>query len=256
VLRADGTASNLGSLANGFGEGVSLAYDAATGGYTVRDASGASATFLPASRSPQYSDDKVTTYIRSSGSVEDQLTLFNPGNNNPTLKLSYVSYGAWQHSTDNGGTIDFAQQFFVYGIRQGANQPSTGSASYTIAVDGIWNNPDGIYLLSGSSSDTFTANFTNMTVATKLQLAGTNVTAPGGGTKSLGLFNGSGTIAALGGGFSGALTHSGTDTNGNVFTGTFAGAFFGPQGQEVGYTFRLTSPNGGTAAGAVVGKAN
>jgi hypothetical protein len=121
-------------------------------------------------------------------------------------------------------------------------------------VDGIWSNPEGIYILAGTSS--FTADFSAMTVATTLDLAGTNVTAAGGGAKSLGLFNGTGTIAALGGGFNGTLAHVGTDANGNAFTGSFAGAFFGPQGQEVGYTFSLANPAGGTAAGAVVGKAN
>lgn len=254
MARSSGTASAFGAVANDFGEGVSLAYDAATGGYTVRDASAASATFLPASKSALYSDTKVTTFIQASGNVEDQLTLFNPGANNPTLKLSYVSYGAWQRSTDNGSTVNFAQQFFVYGIREGVNQPSTGSASYTTTVDGIWSNPEGIYILAGSSS--FTADFSAMTVATTLNLAGTNVTNKTAPPKSLGLFNGAGTIAALGGGFEGTLTHIGTDANGNPFSGTFAGAFFGPQGQEVGYTFSLSDAAGGTVAGAVVGKAN
>jgi hypothetical protein len=256
VVRANGTASNFGAVANGFGEGVSLAYDAATGGYTVKDASGASATFLPSSISPTLSDTKVTTFVQASGNSEDQLVLFNPGAMNPLMPLSYVSYGAWQHSTDNGATVDFSQQFFVYGIRQAANQPSTGSASYTTVVDGIWSNPDGLYTLAGDS--TFTANFTDMTVATTLNLDGTNVSASGGGTKSLGRFAGTGTIAALGGGFSGTLMHQGTDANGNVLNGSFAGAFFGPQGQEVGYTFSLrdATGSGGTAAGAVVGKAN
>ncbi|GAO39867.1 hypothetical protein SCH01S_39_01520 [Sphingomonas changbaiensis NBRC 104936] len=234
---------------------MSLAYDAATGGYTVTDAGGASAAFLPSMRTAA-SDQHVTVYSKQSGNVADDLVLFNPGAANTAMPLSYVSYGAWQRSTDNGATVDFAQQFFVYGIRQGANQPSTGSASYATAVDGIWSNPDGIYRLAGSSS--FTANFTNMTVATTLDLQGTNTSSSISDVKSLGHFNGTGTIAALGGGFSGTLTHQGTDGNGNTLNGTFAGAFFGPQGQEVGYTFSLrdATGSGGTAAGAVVGKAN
>jgi hypothetical protein len=230
---------------------VSLAWDATTGAYTVT-ANGASASFLPSTKSPTYSNDKVTTFTKAAGNVTDQLVLFNPGASNTLMALSYVSYGAWTRGTDNGASIDLTQQYFVYGIRQAANQPSTGSASYSTIVDGIWNNAEGVYALAGTS--TFTANFSAMTVSTTLQLDGTRVTdfAP----KSLGLFNGSGTIAALGGGFNGALTHSGTDQNGNTFSGSFAGAFFGPQGQEVGYTFSLTSPGGGTVAGAVVGKAN
>jgi hypothetical protein len=92
-----------------------------------------------------------------------------------------------------------------------------------------------------------------MTVATTLDLAGTNMV--NGSEKSLGLFNGTGTIVALGGEFGGTLAHQGTDVDGNVYSGSFAGAFFGPQGQEVGYSFSLTGP-GGAAAGAVVGKSN
>ncbi|HEU4970285.1 transferrin-binding protein-like solute binding protein [Sphingomonas sp.] len=257
LATGSGTASNFGAVANGFGEGVTLAYDAATGGYTVTDAGGASATFLPSMKDPGSSDDQVTTFAKASGSTSDQLVLFNPGSANTLMALTYVSYGAWQHTVTNGATADLSQQYFVYGIRQDANQPSTGSGSYAITVDGIWSNPDGIYTLSSQpGASTFTANFTNKTVSTTLQLDGTNATVPGD-TKSLGRFNGTGTIAAMGGGFAGTLTHQGTDGNGNTLNGSFAGAFFGPQGQEVGYTFSLRDPtgSGGTAAGAVVGKA-
>lgn len=167
------------------------------------------------------------------------------------MALSYVSYGAWQRLTQAPSTVDVAQQYFVYGIRQGANQPSTGSASYSTIVDGLWANASGIYALGGTSS--FTANFSAMTVATQLNLTGQNVATQA--NRSLGLFTGSGTIAALGGEFNGTFQHQGVAGDGNVYTGGFAGAFFGPQGQEMGYTFSLTSP-GGAAAGAVVGKGN
>jgi hypothetical protein len=235
---------------------VSLAYDAATGGYTVKDASGASVSFVPTDKVAGQSNASVTTFAKASGAdTDDQLTLFNPGTGNPTLKLSYVSYGAWQHAVKNGAAIDFSQQFFVYGIRQAANQPSTGSASYTTAVDGIWSTANGLYKLAGDSD--FTANFTNMTVSTTLDLQGTNASAAVPDVKDLGRFVGSGSIAAMGGGFSGTLTHQGTDAFGNTLNGTFAGAFFGPHGEEMGYTFSLRAAAGstGTAAGAVVGKA-
>jgi hypothetical protein len=184
------------------------------------------------------------------GNRTDQLVLFNPGAANPRMALSYVSYGAWQQLTDNGATLDVAQQYFVFGIRQAANAPSTGSASYTTIVDGLWADAGGIYSLGGTSS--FTANFTNMTVATTLDLTGQHITTSA--SKRLGLFNGAGTIAALGGGFSGTFSHQGTAADGSVYSGSFNGAFFGPQGQEMGYSFSLTAP-GGAAAGAVVGKA-
>lgn len=229
---------------------MSLAYDAATGGYTVTDATGAAATFLPANKSSA-SNPTVSIYEQGPASQRDQLVLFNPGAANPKMALSYVSYGAWQRLANNGTSANVAQQYFLFGIRQAANAPSTGGGSYTTIVDGFWANPSGIYSLGGSS--TFTADFSAMTVATSMDLVGTR--AGTGQTKNLGLFNGTGTIAALGGGFTGSFTHQGTDADGNVYTGGFNGAFFGPQGQEVGYTFSLTGP-GGAAAGAVVGKKN
>ena len=251
MTRATGAASNVSGTATGFGGSVSLSYDAATGAYTVTDATGSSASFLPSNKSPTDSNATISVYNKVAGNRSDQLVLFNPGAANPRMALSYVSYGAWQQITDNGTTVDVAQQYLLFGIRQASNAPSTGSASYTTIVDGLWSNPDGIYALGGTSS--FTANFSNLTVATNLDLTGQHIST--NAAKRLGLFTGTGSIAALGGGFSGTFTHQGTDADGIVYNGGFAGAFFGPQGQEMGYTFSLTG-QGAAAAGAVVGKAN
>jgi hypothetical protein len=193
----------------------------------------------------------VSVYETASGTRSDQLALFNPGAGNTQLALTYVSYGAWQTINNRVTELDFAQQFFVYGIRQSATAPSTGSATYTTRPDGFWSIAQGLFALSGTS--TFVANFTNMTVGTTLNLTGTNVIS--GATRQLGAFNGSGSIATLGGGFTGTLTHVGTDAGGVVYNGAFNGAFFGPTGSEMGYAFRLTS-SAGAAVGAVVGKAN
>ena len=250
VARADGSASAVSATSTGSGGGVSLSYDAASGGYTVQDAGG-SATFLPSTKNPTASDATVSVYNQASGNRTDQLVLFNPGASNPKMALSYVSYGIWQQVTDNGATLGVAQQYLLYGIRQAADAPSTGSASYTTLVDGLWANPDGVYSLGGTSS--FTADFAAKTVATTLDLIGKHVSTEA--EKSLGRFSGSGTIAALGGGFAGSFSHQGTDADGNVYSGGFDGAFFGPQGQEMGYTFSLTGA-GGAAVGAVVGKSN
>ena len=234
---------------------MQLSYDAATGGYTVRDGNGASRTFLPADRLPNGSvggsTAVVSVYEQESGNRGDQLVLFNPGAANTALALTYVSYGAWQTIVDNGATLAVNQEMFVYGVRQSPTQPSTGFGSYTTRPDGVWTTAAGVYTLSGTS--TFTANFSAMTVATSLNLTGVPVVS--GSTRELGSFSGTGTIAALGGGFNGTFTQQGVDAFGNSYTGAFAGAFFGPQGQEVGYSFRLSGP-GGSAVGAVVGRAN
>ena len=248
MAQPDGTATGIGSSATDFNGGVSLSYDPATGGYTVRDSS-SSRTFVAASKNIASSNATVTVYDQSTGTRSDQLVLFNPGAANPRLALTYVSYGAWQIINDLGGPADFTQQFFVFGIRQAADQVSTGSASYTTKPDGFWTTASGVYSLSGTSS--FTADFSTMTVATSLNLTGRNVINDS--TKVLGAFNGAGTITALGGGFGGNFVHVGTDADGAVYSGGFNGAFFGPTGSEIGYTFRLTSGSG-AAVGAVVGK--
>jgi hypothetical protein len=196
----------------------------------------------------------VTVYHQASGNTSDDLVLYNPGAANPDLKLSYVSYGAWQHVIDNGSTLAANQQYFVYGIRQAADQPSTGSASYTTTVDGLWTNPDGVYSLAGTSQ--FTADFSAKTVATSLNLGASRVRADGTvEARSFGRVDGTGTIAALGGGFSGTMAQVGAAGDGHAYSGSFNGAFFGPHGEEMGYAFSLSSP-GGIVAGAVVGKGN
>lgn len=242
-------ASNISSRSSGFNGGVTLSYNAANGSYTVSD--GTSSLAFAASTRLGSSNDSVTVYETRTGTRTDQLALFNPGSGNSKLALTYVSYGAWQTINNRVSEIDFTQQYFVYGIRQAADTPSTGFASYTTAVDGFWTAAAGLYALSGTSS--FVADFNAMTVGTTLNLTGVEVS--GGSTRQLGAFAGSGTIAARGGGFNGTLAHSGADAGGNVYNGTFNGAFFGPTGSEMGYTFRLTG-NNGAAVGAVVGKAN
>lgn len=245
-----GNASNISSRISNFGGGVTLSYDAANGSYTVSD--GNSSRTFAASTLTTGSNDTVSIYKTATGPQTDQLALFKPGSGNSTLALTHVSYGAWQTINERTGGIDFAQQYFVYGVRQAANAPSTGFATYSTVVDGFWTTAAGLYALSGTS--TFVADFNAMTVGTTLDLTGTN--ALNSSTKRFGAFNGSGTIAATGGGFNGTLAHSGTDADGNVYNGTFNGAFFGPTGSEMGYTFRLTGNSGGAAVGAVVGKAN
>jgi hypothetical protein len=253
----NGSASDFAASASDFGGGVSLSYDAGTGGYTVRDAGGASATFEPKSinkTATDKSNGRVTVYQLASEGTSDDLVLYNTGAANPELKLSYVSYGAWQHVSDNGSTLAATQQYFVYGIRQGADQPSTGSASYTTTVDGLWTNPDGVYSLAGTSQ--FTADFAAKTVATSLNLGASRTRVDGTiDSRPFGRIDGTGTIAALGGGFGGTMAQVGAAGDGHAYSGTFNGAFFGPHGEEMGYTFSLTSP-GGVVAGAVVGKGN
>ncbi|NJC35016.1 hypothetical protein GGR88_002530 [Sphingomonas jejuensis] len=238
--------SAISSSRTGHDGTVAVEYDATTGSYRVVDGS-LSRSFTAADEVER--DATVTVYEQVSGNRTDQLTLFNPGSGNPDMALSYTSYGAWTTMTSGSGTADFDQRYFVYGVRQAASAPSTGRGSYTTSVNGMWATADGVYELGGISS--LTADFSSMTVETNLDLTGTM----DGTTRSLGMFAGTGSIAARGGSFSGSFTHLNGDDRGNLYTGGFDGAFFGPGGEEVGYSFSLTGP-GGAAAGAVVGKGN
>lgn len=253
ISRSAGTATGITQAAAPVGE-VTLSYDAASGAYTLQTAGGDATSFTTADRLPNGSGGSsaaITLYEKEAGNRSDSLALFNPGSGNPALALTYVSYGAWQTILEGPDSLDVSQQMFVYGVRQSPTQPSTGSASYTTRVDGFWATGAGGFALTGSSS--FTADFSAMTVATSLNLTGVPVVP--GSSVSLGSFTGTGTIAQLGGGFSGTLTHQGTDQFGNSYSGAFNGAFFGPQGQEMGYSFRLNGA-GGSAVGAVVGRGN
>lgn len=211
---------------NAFGSGVTISYNAAADAYTVTAPGGSpSQTFGPADFQPQNPATSVR-YVKADGTTTETLTL------SPSPQLSYALFGSWVQVTGPTATVRLA----VGGSPTlAADVPKTGSATFTIPGFGGSANANGaVYSLAGNTTGTFSANFGAGTVATTINLGGTQ----GGGSPvtNLGSFTGTGTITSGGPGFAGTLT--GASAN-----GIFNGAFFGPQAAEMAYSFYLNGAN-------------
>ncbi|MFP5330356.1 MAG: transferrin-binding protein-like solute binding protein [Alphaproteobacteria bacterium] len=218
--------------------GVNIGYDASTGSYTI-SAGDLTRTFTSAERSSNGYFDVYT----SGNSV---LTLFNnvragASQAGAPIKLSYLSFGSYRvdDPTDNNLLGLHFGTYFLFGYpTETADMPRSGTASYSTAVFGSYtgmNANDPITSFTGSA--TFTADFGTSTVSTALTLP----FARAGSSSST--YNGSGAIS--GNEFSGQFTSS---TDPYFSSGSFAGGFFGPAAEEMGYTFTLTTGGGATDA--------
>lgn len=132
----------------------------------------------------------------------------------------------------------------VYGFPTPASAiPRSGSASYRTMVNGsstIIGTDSGTRNIGGSAS--FDVNFSNATVNTQLSLA----YVENGAQYPIGTFSGSGAIYSNQ--FGGSLTSDAAFFDG----GSFAGAFYGPNAQEMGYSFAIKRYNSDPYAGATV----
>lgn len=224
----------------GINAATTIAYDAATGIYTVQ-AGSTSASFTAADKMP--SSDYTTSFNKGG----DSLTLYGnaqPGNTaTAPVSLSYTSFGKWTHVDASADQTDI--RYYVFGEMSGSKgMPTSGSATYATTVSGTmlaYNYaPATLSDLTGTA--TFTADFAQGTVSTGLSLRAVGNPTEG----SAGVYSGSGTIAKDQ--FAGTFT-SGT----NYFaSGAFNGAFFGPSAAEMGYTFAIKGHNPDPYAGASV----
>ena len=223
-----------------------LFYNAGNDTYTVSNVDGSPFTF---DRSFETGTDG--TYRDFGRNLTDggrRLHLLVPGPSNPTIQLTYTSYGAWDFDPrESSGQLGYDRHFFYFGIPTNASAiPTTGSGSYSGIAEGILFDPDSTYRLRGTT--TLVANFALATIATTLSL-----TASGGSVLPLPFqldpLNGTASIVSGTSRFDGTLT-----TASNSFVGSFRGSFFGPQANEFGYSFAINSPDltrlgGGVAVG-------
>ena len=236
--------SNASSLT--FGNGVQVAYTAASDSYTLSIPGATTTTFQPSEVQLPQQAPNVVQYLKrnGSGAVTDVLTLIAPSSGG--VALNYTLVGTW------GTNLNTATPTYRIGIggipTLASDMPKTGSASYTVGAGGSANNNGTNYTLSPNSTAAFSANFAAGTVGTVLNLSG--VTNPTAAPVSFGAFNGTGTISSTGPGFNGTFT--GTAFNSSAINGVFSGAFFGPQALEMGYAYAL-SAGGFNAVGAVTG---
>jgi hypothetical protein len=234
-----------------FGAGVTIAYTASTDSYTLTAPDGATDTFSSSTNVPPPGFTPTPNVLTLFNSAGGTFSLSTPTLNG--VAMSYLAMGSWDHLQNGAESYYLA----VSGVPTiASDMPKSGTANYQTAVHGVQIQAGAIYDLSTASTATFSADFGAGTIATTLHLAGSryNPVTMTTGTEpptDWGSYTGSGTIASGGPGFSGTLTS--TPSSSVSASGEFAGAFFGPQAKEMGYTWLLNAPSILRAQGVAVG---
>ena len=175
----------------------------------------------------------------------DQFSLFQLGSSNPSLALTYASYGV--HTV--GDNVHFSQRdFFVYGVSPGS-LPTNGMAPFGGLIDGIYHSSIAgqTYRISGTYG--FAVDFQTGIISLTGSFTGTNmvtgqpnlpqVTITGRGQLSTAITNSQ---------FNGTLT-----TPSDPSAGSFSGNFYGNQPEEMGFSFNLGTQTF-VFAGIAIGK--
>jgi hypothetical protein len=176
-----------------------LDYDPASGNYTLHAATslgspGTTSTLYPSSSQnkasyyPYYGNNpNFTSYATSatnSGLGANELYLYNLGNSNSEIALTYVSFGVQMQNPfaaiNQPYTTDGRLTFFIYGVPTlAADMPKTGTASFNGVVWGWASTPAvgsynaGAYDIHGTS--TLTADFGAATLTTSMTFSGTPI---------------------------------------------------------------------------------
>jgi hypothetical protein len=239
----------------GFGDGgITISYDAASKSYTLHD--GVTAiSYAPADKVPPNVGAAATpfdSYARNSnnypliGGVSDRVQTYRAGGANTQFpQLSYTTFVIAQHSavySASGISQVRTNEREIYAIggfeTARFDLPKSGTASYATFVTGsAISNRNGPQIVGGTA--TITADFAAGSLGTTMALTNNG--------QSIGTFDGTAPIEATTSHFAGNLNASGATQ------GSFSGSFFGPQGTEVGYTYRVQTSIG-TVDGGVIGK--
>lgn len=236
-----------------YGQGVNIAYDSPTATYTL-SANGQTQTFGPADVDPAApAPAKAYVKFTPSGARADSFVLFNPGAGGSGL--TYARAVQWRNTASIPTlTINFCG----IGVQTRVNDaPPVTSVSFTrsgITGSAFLRNPSGSTTQFSLVKSTIgmTVNLTTGKIVATMNLIGTPLPTGSGADVDLGTFTGDGDIDPSTGNYYGSW--SGTT---RPVIGNFGGAFFGPQGQEYGYSFNMLNFGGGTldfsVAGAVFG---
>ena len=220
-------------------------YDAASRSYIFSDGAtqiGFSGGEVVASKSTA-----AFTFYRDSATGAT-LRLLNDSATNPMIALTYVTYAKWTPVPQS--PIVLNDNYVVFGsITPSANMPRTGSASYNGILDGTYQNKSGTYNLGGNAK--FVANFGAGSLSMTVTPVGTR--RSDGAQLAFGQLSGAGTIDFANASFIASHPYDGATR----FSTT--GYFYGPQANEIGGAFTISSTLGGSSgagAGALVGKRN
>ena len=251
--------NQFGSVFRGGGGVPELNYDPTTQRYRVtsQEYSGSSSASASVTRMLDYlpsdSLSQTATFKNyqkpdnlNAGWV-DQLSLFQFGSGNPSIDLTYGSYGV--HTV--GDNIHFWQRdFFVYGVSPSLSSlPTIGMVPFSGIIDGIYHSSiaDQTYRLSGTYG--FAVNFQTGIIALTGSFTGANMVS-GQPNLTQVTMSGEGQLTNMLGRshFTGTLT-----TPSDPSAGAFTGEFYGDLPEEVGLAFTLGGQNFGFS-GIAIGK--
>ncbi|HNA81629.1 MAG TPA: transferrin-binding protein-like solute binding protein [Thiobacillaceae bacterium] len=186
--------------------------------------------------SPQYFYTNQWSYIDGVWTYSDvgsgaYYSLFTP-------QFTYSDWGYWYHSIDYGNSYEDSAGFWVAGeLTPAAKIPDSGTANYTGGMIGYTQNYD---LLLGAMN--WAVNFNTRTVTGTFD----NITKNGQSWLN--------SVNVSGGWNSGQNLVTANLSGSNVTSGTASGAFFGPNAEELGGTWRINHSNGDTGSGIFLGK--
>jgi hypothetical protein len=222
------------SPATPFGQGLVIAYQAATQNYMITG-DGQSLSFGPAdvdSAAPP----TVKAYLKAGVGGNDRFVLSQPGPGG-------VGLGYARSATVATRRFGFPISYYcVIGVPTLVSDvPSATTINFTKTILGAtaYDSSSGTVVTYGLSHSTvsFVVDLSTLQVTSTLHLLGTPVPA-GGADVDLGTVTGTGTIDASVGGFYGSWSSADREAIGN-----FGGRFFGPQGLEYGYAFNFVGRN-------------
>ena len=228
-----------------------LNYNVSNGTFTYKDTvEGINVAFGAGSLNAGASNAAQSVYDVTEGGTNYRLTLNKPGSSNPTIALTYASYGRWQRMQTV--SADARDRWFAWGVRTNAFQIPTGTGQFNgvLVGSGVTTNGGALYSLTGTSS--FDVDFGAATFTGSLHPIGTNLSTSA--VRDFGSYSVTGGLMDLDGGLAGNVV----DGSAN-YLGFFEGALFGPQATEIGgsFGFRSSSAVTGTTvnlSGAVLGK--
>ncbi len=226
------TYSTKSGVTSGFGNYAratsTVVYDPVTNTYTIRDTGSLTtrSSFGPTGTS----SGNFTTY---SASPTETFRVFNQS----AIGLTYVDFGEWRRTSTSNGTTSVNDTYLIWGAKTTRGDlPVSGSATYSTIYDGNFVDKNGEHALSGAGG--LTADFGAGTLNYSATINGAPVASL--------TFAGSGVINSRTAGFTTSDSTSG-------YTLSQYGNFYGPNAEEVGGLFRLSSGRTGNGQGAFVG---
>lgn len=212
------------------------------------------AQLTPADRSTS-SRPNYDVYDKVVAGTPVHIELYRPGPSNSELALTYVSFGTWRASKTElvqDGTLTRDRQLqFIFGFQTPRDLLAgrTGSARYDGIVAASGASMDGrSYLVGGTSR--FDVDFNQSRYSGALTLSGREAS---GTTRDFGSFTFASTLGA------GQMVQASFDGSGVPGFQTIQPQFYGPDGQEIGATFKLRvgsalDPSGVDISGVTVAK--